>query len=119
MKKDTKEGMNGALGVLVILSMFGVALGIIYLTDCYWNKSKFKAGDCVEEVYENEFKRTAYYHDILKVGKKRYLTNHKSSSGKYYINSGIHTEMKSSLNEYETVDKSLCVAKMYKWKGEE
>ena len=110
MKEDTKTTLKGAA---LILSVLIGMLSIIYGVRTYENRSKFQVGDCVEQIYENEFKKSVYYHKILKVGKKLYLTNQKTPDDKYYFNvSG--SELKFYLNRSETVDKSLCIAKIYK-----
>ena len=110
MKEATKITLKGTA---LILSVLIGMLSIIYGMTAYDNRDKFKVSDCVIQIYEDEFKRSVYYHKILKVGKKMYLTNQKAANGEYYF-LVKNSELKFDLNQYETVDKSLCVAKTHK-----
>lgn len=110
MRKETK-------GTLIAFGIAGIVLagsiGIATALRNYEERDKFRVGDCVEQVYENEFNRTVYYHKILKVGKKRYMTNYKpaGSDGFMFVLGRAHTELKLTLNDYERVDNKFCKVK--------
>ena len=106
--KETLKGIAIIVGVPCII--FGAAIGM----QEYSQRDKFKAGDCVEIVHKNEFKRHAYYYKILKVGKKMYLVNKKSEKGKHFFVSN-EVESKRYLNDHDKVDEKLCIAKVYEW----
>ena len=113
MKKETKD----IIAIIALaLGVTSFVAGILFGTGAYANRDKFKVGDCVADVYETEFKRSVTYHDILAVGKEMYKTNQKPDDYEYYINAPNNGEWKFRLNDYSTVDKSLCVAKVHTWR---
>jgi hypothetical protein len=102
---------NIAKTELKVLTTVGMALLVLFfgITE-YKDRSKFKVGDCVEQVYDFEFERTVYYHHIVAVGNEMYLTNQKSDKSNYFFSLN-NQEWKSKLNKYDQVDVSNCILK--------
>lgn len=88
--------MNIFVGLLILFSFI---FGSFYGLDEYNNRDKFKVGDIVETVYENEFERDVYYNIIVKVGEKNYLTHVSYSTG--WVYSTFRVEPKILLNKKE------------------
>jgi len=84
--------------------MLLVAFGLLGLM-VYDSFPNFEAGDCIVLDCRNEFKPNCmYYKEVLKVGKKVYLTNSLLTAGGV-----VETDYISTADRiYEKVDKSFC-----------
>lgn len=96
MKDNTKEFMYL---LVIIATVLAIVFGSVFGVQTYQNRDKFKRGDIVETVYENEFKRTVYYDIILEVGKEDYLTMQADGDGNIFDTDNV--ESKYWLNKRE------------------
>lgn len=97
MKQETK---TTTIGIAFIVGIFIMVFSIGYGIRLYETRDKYQVGDIVEVRYEREFSTSIYYHRIVKVGKKYYLTQEYTKDG--FLIDNNNEELKFWLNDRGT-----------------